>query len=269
MRRRTRVARRCAMALVVAGAESCASQSSAPEAGAARGVEAALVSRAPRDSADLAGWRERRDTHASLLDRGGIADWLDAARASRNVALAVASPEERARELARAESWARGALRSSPGDASARYLVARILLDRHRARAAGGEVLAEARQLLASAVAADRAFGSGVALAALAETYALAGAGHADSPELERAAQYFEAALDLDPRLATAHLEYAERVLLPWRDRTTATEHLRTCAGDPRASGIDATRFADDDRAQRRCVELLQALGAAAGTALR
>lgn len=269
MRHRATVARCCAVALAIAGAPSCASRATAPEASAAGGVTAAPVSRAALDSADRDGWRERRDLHAGRLDRGGVAEWLEAARASRSLALALGAPEERGRELARAESWARGALRAAPEDAAARYLVARLLLDRHRVGAVGGEVLAEARQLLASVVAADRTFGSGAALEALAETYALAGVGRADSPELERAAQFFEAALDVDAQLASAHLEYAERVLWPWHDRTTATEHLRACAAALLVPAADATRFADDDRAQRRCVELLQSTDATSGTALR
>lgn len=268
MKRRRALAGLCVV--VPLAAARCASQSGAPEASAAHRAEPpAQVSRFAGDSADLAGWRARRDASVARLEHGGGAEWLAAARASRNVALALGSSEERGRELARAESWARGALESAPADPAARYLVARILLDRYRVGATGGEVLAEARRLLASVVAADRAFGSGAALAALAETYALAGGGRADAPELERAAAYFEAALDVDPSLLDARLEYAERVLLPWRDRVTATEHLRACAEQPLAPDPDRTRFADDDRAQRRCAELVRAPDTTPGTALR
>ena len=220
------------------------------------------------DSADRATWIARRDAAAARVASAttpSAPDLLDAANASRNVALAATEPAERSVELTRAERGSRAALEIAPDDPLARFTLARTLLDALRAGARGDAVLAEVRALLAPVLAADRRFAGGAALESLAEAYGLAGAGRADAPELERAAALFDAALDVSPQSPIANWGYAELVLMPCRDYPAAISHLRVCTNatlDP-----DPARLADQDRAQRRCTQLITSLdppGAAA-----
>lgn len=253
------VAAWCLLAALAAPWCGCASEASSPRLDPIPPVMVSGTVRAPGDSADLATWTARRDLALARLGAGvPVVDRVEAARCTRNRALALAGAGERAGELARADALAREALRSAPGDRSAGYWVARIALDRFREGGVGGEALVEARRLLAVLVADDRSFGAGAALAALAEAYASAGGRRPEAPELERAAAFFESTLDVDPGQRAALLEYAEEVLVPWGDLTSARRRLGACAELPlvEPSG-DGQRFVDDDRAQRRCAEIL------------
>lgn len=242
--------------------------------GALPTVRVAGVVRVAGDSGDVETWTARRDQAVARLTPGGLtSDRVEAARCSRNRALALVSPAERAEELARADALAREALRSAPADHAAWYWVARIALDRSAEAQAGGAALVEARRLLAALVAEDRAFAAGAALASLAEAYARAGARRPEAPELERAAAFFEATLDVDPGYRPALLGYAEGVLAPWGDGASASRRLAACAALPLAAPVgDGQRFVDDDRAQRRCAELSRRsseAGSPAGTSSR
>lgn len=242
--------------------------------GALPSVRVAGVVRAAGDSADVETWTARRDQAVARLSSGTLATArVEAARCTRNRALALASPTERAEELARADALAREALRSAPRDHAAWFWVARIALDRSGEVRAGGAALVEARRLLAALVAEDRAFGDGAALSSLAEAYARAGAGRPEAPELERAAAFFEATLDVDPGYRPALLGYADGVLAPWRDAAGASRRLAACAALPLAGPVgDGQRFVDDDRAQRRCAELTRGAsqpGSMAGSSVR
>lgn len=242
--------------------------------GALPSTRGARVVRAAGDSADLETWTACRDQALARLTPGALtSDRVEAARCTRNRALALASTAERAEELERAHELAREALRSAPADHGAWYWVARIALDRSAEAQAGGAALVEARRLLAALVAADRTFGDGAALSSLAEAYARAGAMRPEAPELERAAAFFEATLDVDPGYRPALLGYAEGVLMPWGDGASASRRLAACAVLPLAAPVgDGQRFVDDDRAQRRCAELTRGPsepGSPAGTSSR
>lgn len=249
----------------------CASEASSPRLEPALPPPSAGAVRAVGDSADVATWGARRDAALARLAADGasrlVSDRVDAARCTRNLALALAGPAQRADELARADALAREAVRAAPTEPGARFWVARIALDRFREGQADGRALVEAHWLLAALVTENRAFGGGAALGSLAEAYALAGAARSDASELERAAAFFEATLDVAPGYRPALLGYAEGVLEPWGDSASASRRLGECAALPLAGAADdGQRLVDEDRAQRRCTRRIGAADDASRT---
>lgn len=197
---------------------------------------AAERSAATADEPRLVDLWARRDVLARSIDRAPsrASTFVEAAWIHRALARELAAGEDSNRERVAAVERAARARALAPDDLAVRFVLIRLELD--RARRSPTLVVALAPSLRASLeaiLAADRAHHHGAALGAMGELYARLPSPVANSHTLERAAAYFECALEVSRDYLPTRLAYVELVLLPSGAIGHARRHLVACRDAP------------------------------------